>query len=142
MTRAAGRTREMAVRAALGAERPRLVRQLMTESLLLAAIGGRLGVLVASWTLDGLSALLANLLPLDRVAHVDGRALAFSVAVAVASAIGFGLTPSLYAARCRSAGRAQAGGAGQYGGRPALGRRARRRPGRAARCCSSSGRCC
>jgi putative ABC transport system permease protein len=98
VTRAAGRRAEMAVRAALGAERPRLVRQLMTESLLLAAIGGLLGVLVAYWTLDGLSALLANLLPLDRVAHVDGRALAFSVAVAVASAIGFGLTPSLYAA--------------------------------------------
>jgi putative ABC transport system permease protein len=98
VTRAAGRRAEMAVRAALGAERPRLVRQLMTESGLLAAIGGLLGVLVAYWTLAGLSALLANLLPLDRVAHVDGRALAFSVAVAVASAIGFGLTPSLYAA--------------------------------------------
>jgi predicted permease len=98
VTRAAGRRGEMAVRAALGAERPRLVRQLMTESLSLAAVGGLLGVLVAHWTLAGLSALLANLLPLDRVAHVDGRALAFSVAVAVASAIGFGLTPSLYAA--------------------------------------------
>jgi predicted permease len=97
VTRAAGRRAEMAVRAALGAERSRLVRQLMTESLLLAAVGGLLGVLVAHWTLAGLSALLANLLPLDRVAHVDGRALAFSVAVAVASAIGFGLTPSLYA---------------------------------------------
>jgi predicted permease len=98
VTRAAGRRGEMAVRAAMGAERPRLVRQLMTESLLLAAIGGMLGVLVAHWILAGLSTLLANLLPLDRVAQVDGRALAFSVAVAVASAIGFGLTPSLYAA--------------------------------------------
>jgi len=98
VTRAAGRRAEMAVRAALGAERQRLVRQLMTESLLLAAVGGLLGVLVAHWTLAGLSALLANLLPLDRVAHVDGRALAFCVALAIASAIGFGLTPSLYAA--------------------------------------------
>jgi predicted permease len=97
VTRAAGRRGEMAVRAAMGAERPRLVRQLMTESVVLAAFGGMLGVLVAHWTLAGLSTLLANLLPLDRVAHVDGRALAFSVAVAAASAIGFGLTPSLHA---------------------------------------------
>ncbi|HEY7059444.1 MAG TPA: ABC transporter permease [Vicinamibacterales bacterium] len=97
VTRAAGRRGEMAVRAALGAERPRLVRQLMTESVLFATAGCAVGVLTAYWTVDALSALLGNLLPLDRVAHVDGRALAFSVAVAVASAIGFGLTPSLYA---------------------------------------------
>ena len=98
ITRAAGRQGEMGVRVALGAERHRLVRQLMTESVLLAGIGGALGVLTAYWTLDALSVLLANLLPLGRSAHVDGRALAVTGGVALLSAIGFGLTPALHAA--------------------------------------------
>ena len=73
----------MGVRVALGAERHRLVRQLMTESVLLAGIGGALGVLTAYWALDALSVLLANLLPLGRSAHVDGRALAVTGGVAL-----------------------------------------------------------
>ncbi len=98
ITRAAGRQGEMGVRVALGAEPARLIRQLMTESVLLAVIGGGLGILIAYWALDGLSALLANLLPLGRSAHIDGRVLAFTVVVVLISAVGFGLTPALHAA--------------------------------------------
>jgi len=99
MTRAAARRSEMGVRAALGAEHGRLVRQLITENLLLGAIGGALGLLAAAWMLAALSALLTDLLPLGRTAQIDVRALAATVAIMLAATIGFGLLPSLHGAR-------------------------------------------
>jgi putative ABC transport system permease protein len=97
--RAAGRGREIAVRAALGARRGRIVRQLLAESLLLAAAGGLLGVLLASWGVDGFKALVGDALPrLDQV-RLDGPAVAFGLAAAALTGLLFGLAPALQLSR-------------------------------------------
>jgi putative ABC transport system permease protein len=99
LARAATRQREMAIRAALGAGRGRLVRQLLTESLLLSFAGAALGLVFAAWAIDGLIALAPYVLP--RVADVglDPRVLGFTAAVAVATGVAFGLVPALSASR-------------------------------------------
>ncbi|MGH7613069.1 MAG: ABC transporter permease [Gemmatimonadales bacterium] len=103
LARGATRGRELAVRATLGASRPRLTRQLLTESVVLALAGGGIGVLVAIW---GVGALVA-LVPLgqqpylngfNRVA-VDGPVLLFTLGLSLATAFGFGLAPALRASR-------------------------------------------
>ena len=99
MTRATGRRSEMGVRAALGAERKRLVQQLITENLLMGAIGGALGLLAASWMLTALSALLTDLLPLGRIAQIDARAIVATIAIMLVTTVGFGLAPALHGAR-------------------------------------------
>jgi len=96
LIRAAGRRQEISVRAALGARRWRLVRQLLTESTLVALAGGAAGTLLAT---TGVSALLA-LAPAGKIPrideiHLDGWVLAFTVAVSVATGIAFGLMPAL-----------------------------------------------
>jgi predicted permease len=98
LVRATGRGREMAIRAALGAGRARVVRLLLTESLLLALAGGALGVLLAWWCTDALT-MLASGLPRTHEIGVDGAALAFTLAVSLAAGIGFGLVPALHVAR-------------------------------------------
>ena len=112
MARAAGRRTEMGVRAALGAERWRLVRQLVTENLLLGAIGGVAGLLTASWILAGVSATLRDVLPAGRAATLDGRAMIASLAIMLASTLAFGLFPALHAARDGSHGALRAGARG------------------------------
>jgi putative ABC transport system permease protein len=98
LARAVRREREFAIRAALGAGRPRLVRQLLTESLVLATLAGGLGVLFARWGIDAIRGLAPAELPrLDELA-IDGRALAFAVAISVLTALLFGLAPALRAA--------------------------------------------
>ena len=116
-TRATGRRGEMGVRAALGAGRARLVRQLMTESSLLAIIGGALGILLTFWMLAAMSAVAGDLLPLGRVARVDGLVLLVLCAVVAVAALGFGLTPALHAAHVdlRTALRAAPRGASARG---------------------------
>jgi len=99
LARAAVRQREMAIRAALGAGRGRLMRQLLTESLLLAATGGALGLLFASWAVDALIALAPDALPRAGEVALDARMLAFTAAVALATGLAFGLTPALAASR-------------------------------------------
>jgi putative ABC transport system permease protein len=99
LAKATARTREIAIRAAVGAGRTRIVRQLMTENLLLALLAGSVGMLVAEL---GSKALIA-LAPLDvpRLAEVglDGRVLAFTFGVCVLCSLFFGLVPALHAAR-------------------------------------------
>ncbi|MEO5958114.1 MAG: ADOP family duplicated permease [Opitutaceae bacterium] len=101
LARGAARRRELAVRLALGASRARLVRQLFTESMLLALLGSVAGVLVAIWDLD---LLISNLLPPwedagDFALRIDWRVAGFSAALALLTAAVFGLVPAWRATR-------------------------------------------
>ncbi len=99
LARGAGRRREIALRAALGAGRGRVVQQLLVESLVLAAAGGALGLLLASWSLDALIALGGGGVPrLDEV-RLDGWVLGFTAALSLATGLAFGLLPALRASR-------------------------------------------
>jgi putative ABC transport system permease protein len=94
LARAVTRQRELALRAALGAGRGRVIRQLLTESLMLAGAGGLAGVFVARVLVNGLVAFAPTSLPrLDRIA-VDGRVLAFTAVLAVLAGVLFGLAPA------------------------------------------------
>ncbi len=97
LTRAAARQREISVRLALGAGRARLIRQLLTESLLLAALGGVAGVLAARWVVAALLALVSRNAPVQ--ATVSGPVLVFTIAVTIIAGLLFGLAPALYAGR-------------------------------------------
>ncbi len=95
LARAAEREREFAVRAALGARRGRLARQLLTESLLLALLGGLAGILLAGWASSAILSLSLGDLPRAGEVRIDGRVLAFAVAISVLTALIFGLAPAL-----------------------------------------------
>ncbi len=99
LARASVRTHEIAVRAALGAGRRRIIRQLLTESLLLAALGGGSGILLASWGMRVLLALAPTNLPRLTAVHLDLRVLSFTFVVSLACGVVFGLVPALTAAR-------------------------------------------
>lgn len=97
LSRSASRQTEMSLRLALGASRGRIVRQLLTESTVLAVMGGTLGMLLASWGVDALVTLVAKTTPLD--VHPDAMVLAFTVGVSLLSGVVFGLAPALRASR-------------------------------------------
>jgi predicted permease len=99
LARATGRGREIAIRTALGGDRPRLIRQLLTESLLLAALGGALGLLLAVWGTSALGRLAALYLPRAREIAIDGPVLAFTAVLILVTGIAFGLFPALQASR-------------------------------------------
>jgi putative ABC transport system permease protein len=99
LAKAAPRQREIALRTALGARRYHLIRQLLTESMLLAIIAGALGVLLATWGTAALVALSPDTLPRAREIGFDWRVLAFTSAVALATGIIFGLMPAIWGPR-------------------------------------------
>jgi putative ABC transport system permease protein len=118
------REREMAVRLSLGAARGRLVRQLLTESLLLACGGGAAGMAMAWWGVNALKAWNPGDLPRIEDVHLDLRAAAFTLAIAVLSGIIFGLAPALRCSRPNLNAAMKSGGKGSNAG---LGRRSAQR---------------
>jgi len=99
MARATVRARELAIRAALGAGRRVLVRQLLTESVLLAVVGGVLGILLAFWGVDLILALEPGEIPRVAPIAVDGQALAFALGLSVVTGLLFGVVPAWQASR-------------------------------------------
>jgi predicted permease len=99
LVRSSGREREMAVRLSLGVTRRRLMRQLLTESLLLAGAGGLAGLILAWLGVHGVRAWNPGNLPRIEDIHLDLRALAFTVFTSATSAIFFGLTPAIRSSR-------------------------------------------
>jgi predicted permease len=99
LARAANRAAEMAVRLSIGANRRQLVLQLMTESCLLAILGGVAGLLVARWTLHGIAALLPPEATRTLAFEIDGPALLFSAVLSVATGFLFGLFPAMHSTR-------------------------------------------
>ncbi|HEX4386691.1 MAG TPA: ABC transporter permease [Myxococcales bacterium] len=99
LARAAARAPELAIRSALGAGRGRLVRELLTESVLLALGGGALGVLLAFWGLDALLPLVPEDLRRNADVTINGAVLAFTLVLSVITGLAFGVLPALRASR-------------------------------------------
>jgi predicted permease len=120
LARAIARQREIAVRAALGATRGRLVRQLLTESLLLAAAGGALGVLLAVWGVRWIHILGPSSVPRLHEVEIDLGVLLFALALSVASGLFFGLVPALRLTRLDLPGNLKDAGRGASASGPFL----------------------
>jgi predicted permease len=120
LARAAARENEMAIRTAIGASRARIVRQLLTESVLLATLGGALGLLLAVWGLALLRGLNPGNIPRLAAIAIDGRVLAFTAAAAVLTGILFGLAPALRGSPASLSETLKEGGRSLVGGRHRL----------------------
>lgn len=112
LARASTRSREMALRAALGARRFRLVRQLLVESLMLACVAGMLGLLLSLWGVDLVVALGASDLPRAEGISINASVLLFAAMISLLTGVVFGLVPALHAARPDLAASLRAGTTG------------------------------
>ena len=117
LARSTGRTREFAVRAALGASSWRVTRQLLTESVLLGIAGGGLGLLVSKWGTGALLAVLPETLPRAEEIKLDGGVLIYTLGISVLTGIAFGLVPALKASRLDLHDTLKEGGRGSSGTR-------------------------
>jgi len=117
LARSTGRLREFAIRIALGAGRGRVIRQLLTESVLLALAGGGLGLLVATWGLQAALKVLPEALPRVQEVHLDARVLLFTLAVSLLTGILFGLAPALKTSAANLQQTLKEGGRGSSGAR-------------------------
>jgi len=99
LARGTARQKELAIRAALGAGRGRIVRQLVTESLVVSMVGGVLGVVVASWAIGPLLRLAPTAIPRLADTRIDTGVLLFAVALSIATGVLFGLAPAITASR-------------------------------------------
>ena len=120
LARSTGRMREFAIRAALGARRGRVIRQLLTESLVLSCAGGGLGLLLAAWGTQAAIGLMPDALPRVQSVHIDSRVLLFTLAASVLAGIFFGLAPALKSSRAGLQTTLQEGGRGSSGARQRL----------------------
>lgn len=116
LARGTTRTREFALRASLGAERGRLVRQLLTESVGLSLVGGAVGLVIAVLGADLLIQLAPRDIPRIDQVGLDGRVLAFTLAVSILTGVLFGLAPAFQGVTDRLSERLREGGRGQAGG--------------------------
>ena len=99
LSRAVSREGEFAVKAAMGASRGRIVRQLLIESVLLAIVGGAAGLIVTNWMLYGIRAIGARSVPRLPEIAIDGRVLAFTLGISIAAGVLFGLAPAWRSSR-------------------------------------------
>jgi putative ABC transport system permease protein len=119
LVRATARSREVSIRMALGADRMRLARQLLTESVVLAAAGGAVGLFVCAWSLGVLVRIAPAGIPRIDHVRIDSAVVAFTFAIAIAAGLIFGLAPALHVRgrnpqeSLRSAGRGAIGGSHQ-----------------------------
>jgi macrolide transport system ATP-binding/permease protein len=123
LARVSGRAREMSIRLTLGASRIRLVRQIVTESLLIALIGGAVGVIFAWWSSEGIVAFTSAQMPKDEIGTIridvtpDWHVLAYAFGISVLTCLAFGLAPALRASRVNLNEALKAGGLGGGSGR-------------------------
>jgi putative ABC transport system permease protein len=115
LSRASGRVREIAVRRALGADRTRIIRQLLTESVMLALVGGAAGAILGVWGVAALTAIAPEGTPRIAEVGVDRTVLAFAALLSLATGIVFGLVPAVHAARDQFTSALKQGGRGHSG---------------------------
>jgi len=119
LARFAARRKEIAIRAALGATRGRIVAQFLTESVLTTAIAGALGILLAVWGLDVLARVGADFIPRSGELHLDLRVLGFAVVLSLLTGLALGFAPALQASRTDAAETLKDSSRGSTGGRSA-----------------------
>jgi predicted permease len=117
LARSTSRAREFAIRSALGATTPRVLRHLLTESTLLAVVGGALGLLLATWGTQGALNLASDMLPRAQEVRLDGRVLFFTMVISLISGVLFALAPAWKSSRPDLQATLKEGGRGSSAGR-------------------------